>query len=182
MKRVLIVFCCFLILTAVFLLGWRVMPKIWPNIKEAVVYPVFPQMRPEPAATPEPYTPESDTAFEDPISKTDSVIYYFYKDYCPWCKALAVLTDALPKKIYLSDGTASRVRLVCLNKVEEKYMHIITDYYEAHDIPEDRRYVPAMVIGEQYLFADEEIVPGLMDALVAGEGLKTELLNGQERE
>jgi hypothetical protein len=38
-----------------------------------------------------------------------------------------------------------------------------------------------MVIGDKYLFAGEEIVPGLLEALTAGDGLKTPLLDGNER-
>ena len=182
MRKGLKVFCCILMMMAAFILGWRIMPKVWPGIKETVIYPVFPQMKPEPTSTPELYFPQSDTAYGDSISKTDSLIYYFYKDYCPWCKSLSMLIDALPKEVYLSDGTVSRVRLVCLNKVEEKYLQIISEYYELHNIPEDRQYVPAMVIGEKYLFADEEIVPELMTAIIDGEGLKTELLDGKERQ
>ncbi len=181
MKKGMKIVCWLLILAVVFLLGWRVMPKIWPGIKEAVVYPVFPQMKPEPAPTQEPYIPQSDTAFGDPIHETDSVIYYFYKDYCPWCRALAVLTDALPKQITLPDGTKSNVQLVCLNKAEDQYLRIITEYYETYGIEEERRYVPAMVIGERYMFADSEIVDQLMDALVEGEGLNTPMLDGNER-
>ena len=173
MKKGLKVLCLILALAIVFMLGWRVMPKVWPSIKEAVVYPVLPQLKPTPEPTPEPYTPESKTAFGDPLSETDSVIYYFYKDYCPWCKQLEPLTAGLPEQITLPDGTKSDVKLVCLNKVEDKYLEIITRYYDEHDIPEEKRYVPAMVIGDQYLFLAEEIVPQLMPLLMEGEGLKT---------
>lgn len=36
---------------------------------------------------------------------------------------------------------------------------IITWYYEEHGIPEEKQYVPAMVIGDRYLFGGEEIMP-----------------------
>ena len=182
MRKGLKVICCLLTLVLVFVLGWRVMPKVWPGIKEAVVYPVFPQMKPTPAPTPEPYVPEGGIALGDPIDETDSVIYYFYKDYCPWCRQLEPLTAGLPKEITLPDGTKSAVKLVCLNKVEDDMLQIITRYYEEHGIPEEKQYVPAMVIGDRYLFAAEEIVPQLMEALMAGEGIKTELLDGKKRE
>ena len=176
MKKGLKVFCLILALVLVFILGWRVMPKVWPGIKEAVIYPVLPQLKPTPAPTAEPYIPESKTAFGDPLKETDSVIYYFYKDYCPWCKQLEPLTAGLPEQITLPGGTKSDVKLVCLNKVEDKYLEIITRYYDTHEIPEEKRYVPAMVIGDHYLFLAEEIVPQLMSLLMEGEGLKTERL------
>lgn len=182
MKKALKVLCCLLALAIVFVLGWRVMPKVWPGIKEAVVYPVLPQLKPTPAPTAEPYMPHSDTIFGEPIGATDSVIYYFYKDYCPYCRELEPLTAGLPKEIVLADGTVSQVKMVCLNKVEEDKLKIITEYYDAHNIPDERRYVPAMVIGDKYLFLKAEIVPGLMEALMAGEGLKTELMGGKSRE
>ena len=182
MKKGIKILCCFLVLAIVFLIGWRVMPQIWPGIKKAVVYPVFPQLEPTPAPTAEPYHPQSDSSIGDPINKTDSLIYYFYKDYCHWCRMLEPLTAGLPKEIFLEDGTKSTVKLICLNKVEEDKLQIITEYYETHEIPEEERYVPAMVIGDQYLFGNESIVQGLLNALTAGEGLKTGLLDGTERQ
>lgn len=163
-----------------FLLGWRAMPRVWPHIKEAVVYPLFPQLKPAPVEQ-ELYTPHSSASFENEIHSSDSVIYYFYKDYCPYCRELEPLTAGLPDQITLPDGTTSNVKLICLNKVEDSWLKIITDYYEAHDIPEERQYVPAIVIGERYLFLGDEIIDQMMDALAAGEGLDTPLLNGSER-
>ena len=91
------------------------------------------------------------------------------------------LTSGLPQTITLPDGTASAVRLVGLNKVEDKYFQIISDYYEKYGVPEEKQYVPAMVIGDRYLMPGSEIIDQLMDALMAGEGLETPLLNGTER-
>ena len=181
MKKGLKILCAILALGIVFLLGWRGMPRVWPAIKENIVYPVLPQLQPTPEPTPEPYIPRSNAAFNDPISASDSVIYYFYKDYCPWCRQLEPLTAGLPDHITLPDGTESAVKFICLNKVEEEPLQIITDYYESHDVPEERRYVPAIVIGERYLFANEEIIGQLMEALIAGEGLNTPLLNAAVR-
>ena len=183
MKKGVKILCLVVALIAMFLLGWRVMPKIWPSIKENVVYQVFPQMKSEatPAPTQEPYQPKSTAAYGDLIAESDSLIYYFYKDYCPWCRQLEPLTAGLPKQILLPDGTASAVKLVCLNKVEEPMLQVITEYYEKYAVPEEEQYVPAMVIGDRYLFADREIVPQLMEALMAGEGLQTPLLDGGER-
>ena len=181
MKKGLKILCAVLVPILAFVLGWRVMPRIWPEIKEAVVYPVFPQMKPSPAPTQEPYLPKSTASFEDPISAGDSLIYYFYKDYCPWCRQLEPLTSGLPKQITLPDGTKSDVKMVCMNKVEDKYLQIITEYYETYGIEEEKQYVPAMVIGDRYLFAGEEITGQLLDALMAGEGQKTPLLDGNMR-
>ena len=164
-----------------FLAGWRIMPRIWPGIKEIVIYSIFPQLRPEPDSELEPYVPESNTSYGDPISTTDSLVYYFYKDYCSYCWELSPLMAGLPDKVILTDGTNSQVRLICLNKAEKKYHEIISEYYEDHNIPEDQRYVPAVVIGNQYLYLRDEITDQLMDALITGEGLNTLLLDGSER-
>ena len=182
MKKGLKILCGILALLLFFVLGWRVMPKVWPGIKEAILYPVFPDMKPTPAPTQEPYHPACDFTFGDPVSETDSVIYYFYKDYCPWCRQLEPLTAGLPKQIVLPDGTKSMVKLIGLNKVEDRFLQIITEYYEEHGIPEDRQYVPAIVIGDRYLFAGNEIIGQLMEALMAGEGLHTPLLDGNARQ
>lgn len=149
-RRTLKNFCLILIVfLAAFFLGWRVMPIVWPEIKKAVVYPVFPGMKPDeptPAPTQEPYVPESrtKTAFDAMISAGDSVIYYFYKDYCPWCRQLAPLIAALPTSIVLSNGNQSAVRLICLNKTDDESMQIIERYYETYNIPEEKRKVPSM--------------------------------------
>lgn len=172
-----------LALITAFLIGWRVMPKIWPSIKQNVVYPMIPQLKPEltPAITPEPYLPKSDSIFGDAISSSDSLIYYFYKDYCSYCRELEPLTSGLPKQITMPDGKSSTVKLICLNKVDKELFKIINDYYEAYHVPEERQYVPAIVIGDRYLYLKTEIVDQLMEALLAGEGLKTPMLDGAQR-
>ena len=138
-------------------------------------------MRPEPSPTAEPYVPKSEVSYGDPIFTSDSLIYYFYKDYCSYCREISPLIEGLPDEIYLPDGTSSRVCLVGLSKAEDKYYNIINDYYEDHNIPMDRRYVPAVVIGDRYLFLRDEIIDQLMDALITGEGRYTPLLDGMER-
>ena len=180
MKKSTRVFCAILALSVSFILGWRVMPRAWPRILKGIVYPVFPQLKP-PAPEPELYEPRSTAAMGDPVMPGDSLVYYFYKDYCPYCRELEPLTAGLPERITLPDGTSSDVRLVCVNKVEERGLELITGYYEAHGIPEERRYVPAVVIGDRYLFTDEEIIPQMMNALAAGEGLATPVLDGSAR-
>ena len=180
MKKPIKVICALFLLMLAFMLGWRVMPRIWPGIKSAVVYRIFPHLKPE-TVEPDPYIPHSNASLGDPLSINDSVIYYFYKDYCPYCRALEPLTAGLPDHITLPDGTTSHVKFICLNKVEEDIFQIISEYYEKNNIPEERQYVPAIVIGDRYLFLDEEIVDQLMDALIAGEGLNTPLIDGAER-
>lgn len=181
MKRLTTVCLIILLIIMSFLFGWRVMPRIWPDLKEAVVYRVLPQLRPSPAPSVPPYVPESNTAYGDPISVNDSLVYYFYKDNCKYCRELSPLISGLPEEVILPDGTVSPVRLVALNKVEDEACAIINDYYEAEDIAEERRYVPAVVVGDRYLYLRAEITDQLMDALVQGEGLNTPLLDGAER-
>lgn len=181
MKKRTAVCAIILLVVLSFLFGWRVMPRIWPDLKEAVVYRVLPKLRPDAAPSIPPYVPESNTSYGDPISVSDSLVYYFYKDYCGYCMELSPLIAGLPEEIILPDGSVSRVRLTALNKVEDEASKIINAYYEAHDIPEDRRYVPAVVIGDRYLFLRDEITDQLMDALIHGEGVNTPLLDGAER-
>ena len=183
MKKFLKALAVVVALGLAFLAGWRVMPRVWPAIKTHVVYEVFPQLEPTPApvVTPAPYVPQSSAAFGDPVHATDSVVYYFYKDYCPYCAALEPLTAGLPDAVTLPDGSRSTVRLICLNKNDEAMAEVIAQYYEAHAIPEERQYVPAMVIGERYMMPGSEIIDQLLDALLAGEGLHTPLLDGAQR-
>ena len=154
---------------------------VWPDIKETIIYPIFPEMKPVTDQEQDLYIPESNTAFDDKIFETDSLVYYFYKDYCPYCRAIEPLMAGLPQQITLPDGTTSNVRLVCLNKVEDRFLEIIMGYYEQYKIPEEEQYVPAVVIGNRYLFLGNEIIDQLMDALVAGEGMETPLLNDEDR-
>ncbi len=177
MKKSLKIICLLLALLAAFALGWRVMPKVWPGMKALLVG----EAPAEPQPTPEPYAPRSTAAFEDAVAESDSLIYYFYKDYCPYCRALEPLTAGLPATVTLPGGAQSAVKLVCLNKVEEGPAAVIAAYYAEHSVPEEEQYVPAIVIGERYLFPGQEIIDQLLEALTAGEGLNTPLLNGQKR-
>lgn len=184
MKKALKVVALLLALAVCFLLGWRVMPRVWPTIKTQVVYRVLPQLQPSPApvVTPVPYQPYSNTALGDPIAPTDSVVYYFYKDYCPYCAQLEPLIAGLPEQITLPDGSVSRVRLVSLNKNDDAAADVISAYYAEHAVPEERQYVPAVVVGGRYMMPGSEIIDGLLEALLAGEGLDTPLLDGAQRQ
>ena len=166
-----------------FLVGWRIMPKIWPTIRLNYINRLVPQSNSSSESEEKPilYTPKSNSQYGDPISTKDSLVYYFYKDYCPYCAELEPLISGLPDQIILPDGSTSKIKLVCLNKVEEKYEKIITDFYEEHNIPEDERYVPAVVVGNKYLYLKESIEDQLMNSLVAGEGLQTEMLEEAQR-
>ena len=128
-----------------------------------------------------PYRPTTDYGFRGTIRKSDSLIYYFYKGNCPHCRVLEPLTAGLPKELTLPGGELSVVRLVGVNKSEEEFAAVISRYNEAYGIPEERQFVPSMVIGDRYLLGGEEIVHQLTDALARGEGLATPLLNGAER-
>ncbi len=166
----------------VFLLGWRVMPKIWPAIKTQVVYRVLPQMKPSPtpAITPAPYVPKSNAALSDALSPSDSVVYYFYKDYCPYCAQLEPLMAGLPDQIRLETGESSPVRVIALNKNDAEMLAVVSKYYQDFAVPEEEQYVPAVVVGERYLMPGSEIISELMDALMAGEGLDTPRLSSEQ--
>ena len=170
MKKSLIIILITAGMIASFLIGWLVFPKVLNKI-----------LKPKPAAAQEPYVPAGADTFGSPVYEDDSVIYYFYKDHCPWCRRVEPLTAGLPEQITLPEGRRSNVRLFCLNKVEDRFLQIITEYYEQHGITEERQYVPAIVIGGRYLFGETEIVEQMMDSLIAGEGLQTPLLDGSER-
>ena len=169
----ILAFCIF------FLLGWRVMPRIWPAIKTKVVYRVLPQMKPTPApvVTPAPYVPESNAELGEEIFPGDSLVYYFYKDYCPYCAQLEPLMAGLPEKITLPSGETSKVKLICLNKNDPEMERVISGYYADFEIPEEEQYVPAVVVGSHYLMPGREIIDTLMDALTAGEGVHTPRLS-----
>ncbi len=108
------------------------------------------------------------------IRPEDSLIVYFYKDYCPYCKDLAPLFESLPDTVTLKDGTTSRVRFVSLEKQLPRQMEVVQKYYDKLFVHPDRQYVPMVVIGKKAHFLKEEIESGLMEALLAGEGLETD--------
>lgn len=109
------------------------------------------------------------------VEAGDSVLIYFYKTTCPYCLEIKALIHGLPETITLSDGTQSTVRLLALNKDISGEMEIAKAYYDLLQIPEDRQYVPMVVGGGRDLFLYDEIVPGLIPLLLAGEGLETSL-------
>ena len=181
MKKLLKAIALFFLMGVCFLAGWRVMPKAWPWMKETVVYSLFPVLKPTPApvVTPEPYHPVSTAQLDDAVSPDDSLIYYFYKDYCPYCKNLEPLTANLPQSIHLPDGRESRVKFVCIDKMQMEEM--VLQVYADYAIPGERQFVPAIMIGDRYLLGAEEIMAQLYPALLNGEGIHTPLLNGRER-
>ena len=86
-----------------------------------MVYALLPNLRPEakPEDTaavyePEPYVPEASAVLGDAIAADDSVIYYFYKPYCPYCAVLEPLLAGmlfLPTLLPLSKSSTSKVTL-----------------------------------------------------------------------
>ncbi len=128
----------------------------------------------EPEEPPEVVTlPFSDKPAD--VRPGDSVIVYFYKPACPYCLELKALIQGLPREITLPDGTRSSVRLIGLNKNDPAEMAVVQAYYEGMEIPEDRQFVPMLLIGDRDLFLYEEIVPGLLPALLQGDGTKTDM-------
>lgn len=181
MRKFLKVLAVLLAMAVCFLAGWRLMPRIWPAIKTGVVYPVFPALEPAPAPTAQPYAPKSNASLSDEIGETDSLVYYFYKPYCPYCREIEPLMAGLPQTVTLPDGAQSAVKLVAVDKLDEEQAQLIASYYETYKVPEERRYVPAVVIGNRHLMPGSEIIDQLLDALTAGEGLRTPLLDGSAR-
>lgn len=115
--------------------------------------------------------PRSDAI--DDIKDDDSLVVYFYKDYCPYCMEIKALMEGLPEFIYLKGGRKSRVRLVSLEKQDPRQMQVVQKYYDKLFVHPDRQFVPMVVIGKETLFLGEEIVPNLLQLLIEGEGQKT---------
>ncbi len=115
--------------------------------------------------------PRSD-CLED-IGPQDSLIVYFYKDYCPYCKELEDFFAALPEAVTLADGTVSRVRFISLEKQIPAQMKVVQRFYDTLFVHPDRQYVPMIIIGRRALFLKDEIESDLLPALMAGEGLDT---------
>lgn len=168
-----------------FILGWRVMPKIWPTIKSFamnnIVYKFAPTPAMEPMPTPEPYIPQVNSNLKDQFAHTDSVIYYFYKNYCPYCVNLDAFFCAIPDLIVLEDGTRSLVRIVAVEKQVEPGKSIIEEYNAQYAIPEERDFVPAVVIGGEYYMSPNEITTNLYPSLLSGKGLVTPMLGENAR-
>lgn len=113
--------------------------------------------------------------FDDPsmVTDDDQLIYYFYKEGCPWCEEISALLAALPDEVPTYDGKTTNVKLVGMDKNFVAHGELIEQYYEDLNIHEERRYVPMLIIGTQNLFLGDEIVPALLPALFNGEGLDT---------
>lgn len=153
------------------LFGWRVMPRVWKWTKGLFSAPI--------AVEKEPYIPSSTASLQDTFAASDSVIYYFYKDNCPYCVEIEGLFKGLPSEITLPDGP-SQVKLVCVNK--NTHPEICEAYYAQAGIPENQRFVPAVVVGNEYLFAPAEIMEGMYACLLRGEGLITPMMGDNHRE
>ncbi len=180
MKKFLKVCFVLCLCGACFMLGWRVMPKVWPTIKQNVYYKVFPT----PAPTPRPsyaYAPTGTAAFADPITPTDSLVYYFYRETCGSCIGMQYLLEGLPEQVVLADGTVSQVKFVPINSRDEALRPVVMQAYADYAVAEDEQQVPAVIIGDRCIMLPADIYRYFYEALLSGEGLNTPLLNGQER-
>lgn len=138
-----------------------------------------------PLSTPLPgaYEPASTQGLEAPVYADDSLVYYFYRPDCPYCRDRAdMLLHGLPEYIDLPDGSVSRVVLVTVNKSDPVQGELIRACYHAREIGEDRQLVPAVLIGGAYLCGTEEIREHFLTMLCRGDGLATPLMNGGARE
>jgi len=132
-----------------------------------------------------PYMPEGTVIaprVDDPYNLfvSDSVIVYLYVSWCPFCYEISPIMDNLPEYVTLPDGTRSNVRLVGLNWDIPEHAILINEYHERLNIPEYRRLVPMVLIGDRDLFLYEEVSVELFPALVAGEGLTTPLFTERQ--
>ena len=109
------------------------------------------------------------------LSESDSKIVYVYKPQCEFCAQVRPLLEGLPDGIHLADGTASRIVFVSLDKDDYDQYQIVKQYYEALQIPEDHQYSPLLIVGDKYYMGYDEIVPNLLNALIGGDGLNTDL-------
>jgi len=118
---------------------------------------------------------------DDPynISVTDSVVVYFYTPWCPFCYQIAPIMDNLPEYVIIN-GQRSNVRLISYNRDIPEHHDIIWDYHEMLNIPEARRFVPLVLIGDRNLFLYNEVSTYLLPALEAGEGLTTPLFTERQ--
>ncbi len=182
MKRFLKILLILLLCGVFFLLGWRVMPRVWPSIKQNVYYRIFPT--PVPQTTPVPdyaYFPEGTAAFDDPIGPTDSLIYYFYREACGHCVSMKPFIEGIPDEITLPDGTVSAVKFIPINSRDEQLRPTVLKTYADFGVPEDEVQVPAMIIGDRCIMMPTDIWRYFYEALLSGEGLGTPLLNGGTR-
>ena len=109
------------------------------------------------------------------LSENDSKIVYVYKPECEFCAQVRPLLEGLPDRIHLSDGTTSRIVFVSLDKDDYDQYQIVKQYYDALQIPEDHQYSPLLIVGDRYYMGYDEIVPSLLNALINGDGLNTDL-------
>ena len=137
-------------------------------------------------AEPEPTAePEKDFYRNDDLAglkESDSRIVYVYKPNCEFCAKIKPLLEGLPEHVVLQDGTVSRIVFVSLDKDDYDQYQAVKQYYDDLQIPEDHRYSPLLIVGEKFYMGYDEIVLNLMNALIAGDGLMTDLTPALELE
>ena len=130
---------------------------------------------PEPTEAPEVETEFVRNDSLENIGETDTKIVYIYKPNCEFCAKVKPLLAGLPEYVYLADGTQSAIKFVSVNKDDYFEYQAVKQYYEMLEIPEDHQYSPLLIVGDKYYMGYDEIVPNLMNALIAGDGLTTDL-------
>ena len=110
------------------------------------------------------FTPQTATAEEAMVRAI-----YFFSPTCPHCHE--VLTNVLPG---IKAEFGDQIQIIGVNVATPMGQVIYQEFIGAWGIPDDRLGVPAMVIGETYLWGGAEIpaeYPGIIEAGLAVGGI-----------
>jgi uncharacterized membrane protein/glutaredoxin len=103
----------------------------------------------------------------------------FYSPTCPHCHK--VIQEDLPP---LADKYGEQLQILLIDVTTEGGQELYLSAAKSVPIPDDKRGVPALVVGETLLVGDQEIpeqLPGIIEQALAAEGIDWPAIPGLER-
>lgn len=118
------------------------------------------------------YASEKATTSDEDFATTEFV--YFYTQGCVDCEAVAKFMDTM-EEYYIVDHNGqkvkSKINIVKIDIGPDEGFEALYAFYDYYEVPEDRRFVPSIFIGDTHLMSAEEIKRELIGEIESGMGL-----------
>ena len=99
-----------------------------------------------------------------------SYFVYFYTSPCESCDKAAAFFDGL-RTDYKADGAATVLRIDRVDLSAAKNVPLVHYFYDKHQVPKDRRKVPAVFYEGGFMLGAAEIEAGMLDVIESGQAL-----------
>lgn len=118
------------------------------------------------------YASDAEIEVDEEYATTEFV--YFYTQGCVDCEAVSKFMDKMDD-VYIVEHNGQQVKSkISILKIDigpDEGFETLYAFYDYYEVPEDRRFVPSIFIGDTHFMSAEEIERELIDAIESGKGL-----------